>query len=531
MLAVAVLSAAVLSLLAVLAFLTLKSRSFRAFVMRNFASQKYLLHQTLPGPPVLPILGNFLNLLDTLETGENHLESQDRLEKYSKGGTSLIQQQTFGRMAVISGDAELCKMILAKGTRADRFQRLGWDMIEYGLFAMPSGDIWKAHRKGIQPGFGPSHLRHTFTVTNAVAKVLVDGIDSKLDASRVSQNTLILEMYGLLSSLTIDVLAQVAFSSDFGALPYILKNGKSAPEFEALGNIFDIIVRRAVIPKFLWTVFGVSERDTWEIRKLLHGYVRNLLSERVVKNGTKASGDLDVMDRLLATDENGKNRFSEKEIVDELIAFMLAGQETTANTMTWSLLELSRHPDLAEELEAEIDNIFDTLCSDDKLTLSDTNFDTFLAHAPKLDAFFKEVQRFHPVVAGIGRRLPDEVVTLAGHTIDNKKNVMFIVRIRGLHFNEQYWKDPKRFNPARWNNDPIVPGSFLPFADGPHNCIGKKMAVIEAMTVLAILIRNFRFKLVPGQHLRGKDAVTTGFRDGLKLEIERRRDLSKICEE
>ncbi|KAI8810557.1 hypothetical protein BJ742DRAFT_182499 [Cladochytrium replicatum] len=71
---------------------------------------------------------------------------------------------------------------------------------------MPSGDVWKAHRQWIQPGLGPSHLRHTFAVTNSVAKILVYGIDAKLDESKENGNLLVLDMFSLLSSLTVDVL-------------------------------------------------------------------------------------------------------------------------------------------------------------------------------------------------------------------------------------------------------------------------------------------------------------------------------------
>ncbi|KAI8805336.1 cytochrome P450 [Cladochytrium replicatum] len=506
-------------------YLSLSSRRFRGFMMRNFASTKFLLHPTLPGPPMLPYLGAFFSMLDMVETGELHIDFHERLTRYSESDKLLVQNNLFGKLTVVTGDVELTKVILAKGVRSNQLQSFGKDLIKYGLFAMPTDDIWKAHRKGIQPGFGPTHLRHTFKVTNVISGKLVQGIHSTLAAAATDGKPLILNMHDLFSCLTLDVLAQVAFSSDFGALSHMLDHGRYAPEFSYLGEIFPIITKRWAVPEILWKAFGIAESDAAVLRKHVHGYVQKLLADRIERNevgkSLMESRDLDVMDRLLSKDAAGTNRFSESEIVDELVAFMLAGHDTTANTMSWFLLEHSRNPELAEDLEDEIDVLFAALCVEDKLTLSETAFETLLSHSPRLDMFFNEVQRFHPVVQGVEREINEDSLVLGGHTIRPTPGTLFIASIRGLHFNEKYWKEPTKFEPSRWTEAP-VPGSFLPFADGPHNCIGKKMAVIEAMTVLAILIRHFRFKLVPGQHLRGKTAVTTGPRDGLLFEIETR---------
>ncbi|KAI8805338.1 cytochrome P450 [Cladochytrium replicatum] len=516
--------AAVVSL-AVFGFLSLRSRQFRRLVVGNFASASFLLHPTLPGPPVLPFVGFLFSMLDSMETGESHIDGHAELTRYSRDGVLLIQTTINGKLAVVTGDAELMKYILTKGYRPKRLQSFGMDMLKYGLFVMPTSDVWRAHRKGIQPGFGPSHLRHAFKVTNDLAKLLVQGISTKLVTAKKDGKPLILDMHKLLSCLTLDVLAQVAFSSDFGALAHMLEHGENVPAITYLGQIFSIIQKRVAVPKVLWKYAGIAESNTEELRENVHGYVQNLLSDRI-NSAKRTTGDeryweLDVMDRLLAKDEEGKSRFSNAEIVDELVAFMLAGQDTTANTMSWYLMEHARNPELAEDVEAEVDSLFSALCSDDRLTLSDTNFDTILGESPKFDMFFKEVQRFHPVVTGIVRELHEDKVTLAGHTVNASDGTLFFVRIRSLHFNEAHWKDPERFDPSRWT-EPPVPGAFLPFADGPHNCIGKKMAVIEAMTALAVLVHHFRFKLIPGQHLRGKTALTTGPRDGLFFEIESR---------
>ncbi|KAI8803415.1 cytochrome P450 [Cladochytrium replicatum] len=508
---------------------TFRSKRFRAWLTENFASTRYLHHPTLPGPPVLPFVGSFVSSLDALEASDAHLLNERVLVEHSKGGLLLIQNSFFGHTVIGTGDAEVAKLLLAKGKRTGGIQANAEDLCKYGLFLMPTDGVWRTHRKRLQPAFGPSHLRHAFSASNDVAIHLINGIKQQWKEEQAKGSSrLVLEVHRYLASWTIDVLSRVAFSSDFRALPYLFESGGISPAFKNLETLMDIVVKRNIIPKMVWGLAGISPAKVDLHRRQTHDHIENLLAQRLkmwdeVRNQLDAR-DLDVMDRLVARDEDGQERFSKREIVDELIAFMLAGQETTANTMTWFLLELSRHPEFASEIEQEVDEVWRLYSPNpDGPTLSGSSitFETLVSNCPKLDAFMKEVMRFHPVVTGVSRTLEDGEVVLAGHTIPVGPRTSFYVDIRAMHFNELYWKDPKTFNPRRWQDAP-VPGSFLPFADGPHICIGKKMAVIEAMTLMAILVRNFRFSLVPGQNLQGQTAITTGLRNGLFLEIEAR---------
>lgn len=106
------------------------------------------------------------------------------------------------------------------------------------------------------------------------------------------------------------------------------------------------------------------------------------------------------------------------------------------------------------------------------------------------------------------------------------KDTSVQVNVRYIHRDNKYWKkkDADAFRPERWLNDELttdVP-CFLPFGDGPMNCIGQKIALTEIKTVLAVLVRKWRFELVEGQELEPVQTITTGLKDGLFVRVEAR---------
>ncbi|KAI9203846.1 cytochrome P450 [Polychytrium aggregatum] len=103
--------------------------------------------------------------------------------------------------------------------------------------------------------------------------------------------------------------------------------------------------------------------------------------------------------------------------------------------------------------------------------------------------------------------------------LNRKTNVVLVVS--HLHRNPKYWKDPNTFNPDRWS-EPIVPGSFLPFGDGPMNCIGQKMANIETKVFLIRTLQRYNLKLLDPSQLRIIFSATQGYKDGVDVLVERR---------
>ncbi|KAJ3332167.1 hypothetical protein HDU91_003159 [Kappamyces sp. JEL0680] len=135
-----------------------------------------------------------------------------------------------------------------------------------------------------------------------------------------------------------------------------------------------------------------------------------------------------------------------------------------------------------------------------------------------LDNLLRETQRLHSIVGAVGRTAAQDVTVMGK---EFPKGTRFQIYIRAIHTNPKYYKDPESFLPDRWN-EPQVPGAFLPFGDGPHNCIGRKLAEIEFKVVLFQLVKKYKFALAPGAKIEYFTTITHGLKDGLEVLVQKR---------
>ncbi|KAJ3116731.1 Cytochrome P450 4d2, partial [Physocladia obscura] len=134
-----------------------------------------------------------------------------------------------------------------------------------------------------------------------------------------------------------------------------------------------------------------------------------------------------------------------------------------------------------------------------------------------LDQVVKEAQRLHAVVPIVSRSVKNDVEH-DGYIIP--ANAILVLSIRGVQLDPKFWKNPEIFDPERWE-DPssIAANSFLPFGEGPHNCIGQKMAVIEMKIILINLLSRFTLELIEDQEINFINTITLGLKNGLKLKV------------
>jgi cytochrome P450 len=131
----------------------------------------------------------------------------------------------------------------------------------------------------------------------------------------------------------------------------------------------------------------------------------------------------------------------------------------------------------------------------------------------------KETFRLTSVVQFLQRR-PAEDVTILGHVIP--KGTAILLTVQNLHTDAKYWKDPQVFNPERFADLTITPGMYIPFGDGPHNCIGQKMAMIEMKILVIEILRKFHVAMAPGKPVQLLTSITHGPKHGLCLDLKLR---------
>ncbi|MCU6709524.1 cytochrome P450 [Paenibacillus sp. J5C_2022] len=210
----------------------------------------------------------------------------------------------------------------------------------------------------------------------------------------------------------------------------------------------------------------------------LHADICAIIAEK------QRTPETDVLSTLIhAHDEDG-SRLTEAELIGHSFTLFVAGHETTANALTWSLFLLSQHPEtlyqLTEELEGALGGDVTTLAKVMKL--------------PVLEGVVKESLRLLPP-AGIGTRRTAAPCALGTYDIPENTNVFFSQMI--THRIPDLYREPDRFRPERWQTIKPTPYEFLPFSAGMHMCIGWNFAMQEMKLVLAVLLQHYRFSVVP----------------------------------
>jgi len=220
----------------------------------------------------------------------------------------------------------------------------------------------------------------------------------------------------------------------------------------------------------------------------------------------------DILTLLLkAQDPETGQPMSEEEVRANIITFIAAGHETTANTISWSLFLLSQSPHWQERVVAEAEREIDSSVEGLAERLVETR------------AVIEEAMRLYPPLAAISRAAiaADE---LGGRHIE--PGSMVVIAPYVLHRHRLLWERPDEFDPNRFlgpARDRIDRFAYLPFGVGPRICIGSAFALQEATLVVATVMKHFRLQPVPGRRVWPVLRVTLRPDGGLPMVVRRRR--------
>ena len=202
------------------------------------------------------------------------------------------------------------------------------------------------------------------------------------------------------------------------------------------------------------------------------------------------SGRKDLLDLMMhATDETtteGVSRLSDEEVVAQSVVFLLAGYETSSNTLAFTLYYLVVNPEMQEKLRTQIREALETNAKKGCLYDIVKNIDY-------LDCVIKESQRLCPPAVHVNRECHEDF-DLSGIHIPAGSEV--VIPIYALHHDSDAWEDPEKFDPERFRGsrkDTNHPFQFLPFGGGPRNCIGMRFALLEIKIALVKILSKYKF--------------------------------------
>lgn len=261
----------------------------------------------------------------------------------------------------------------------------------------------------------------------------------------------------------------------------------------------------------------------WRLQRVPIGPVRNLrrgrealhgLVNRVIAQRRSSSDDAGDLLSVLIHDQS-PDRLTDTEIRDHAVTLLLAGHETTANTLAFALNLLAGAPEIERRVQAEVDEV---------LGSAGSPVPADAARLPLCRAVVSETLRLYPPAWTMGREAVAEY-RVAGDVIEPGDLALLSQWV--THRDPRWWPDPDRFVPDRWldNSQKVRPRwAYFPFGGGRRRCIGEGFAWTEAVLALAIIVHRWRLHRLPGRQLRLDPLITLRPKGGLWLRPEPRQE-------
>ncbi|GIL65093.1 hypothetical protein Vafri_18867 [Volvox africanus] len=434
-----------------------------------------------------------------------------------------IFRLSFGpKSFVIISDPAYAKQILM--TNADKYSKgLLSEILDFvmGTGLIPAdGEVWKARRRAVVPAL---HRKYVASMVHMFGDCTLHGT-STLDRVVASGESIDMENY--FSRLALDIIGKAVFNYDFDSLTH------DDPVIQAVYTVLREAEHRSTAPLAYWNIPGVNvlvprQRRCQEALKIvnttLDGLIykcKQLVDEEDMEFGDEFLSDRDpsILHFLVASGDE----ISSKQLRDDLMTLLIAGHETTAAVLTWTLYTLAAHPEATEAIRREVDEVL----GDRTPTVEDIKSLRFTTRV------INEAMRLYPQPPVLIRRALqddkfDQYVVPAGSDL--------FISVWNLHRSPTLWDDPERFKPERFGPlDGPIPNeitenfSYLPFGGGRRKCIGDQFALFEALVALAMLLRRYDFVLDTSKPPVG---MTTGATihttSGLHMHVKKR-DLSGL---
>ena len=355
------------------------------------------------------------------------------------------------------------------------------------------GDHWRWQRRAAAPAFAARNIDALTPVMTRAAEAAVARIAAAVGRRAINA---VDEMVGA----TFDVIADVTLSDREGI--------DRAEVGAALDTYIDSAAR--ISPLDLLGLPGWVPRPARQaaVRELAH--LRGGMEAAIARRAAEGPRPVpDLMDLLLAaTDPETGRRMTLDELRENLLTFIVAGHETTALTLAWSLYLCAFDPEVQARARTEAQAVLGGRAAG----AGD------LDRLPYVRQVVEEALRLYPP-GGFLSRTAQTADRLAGTGV--RKGDTVIIPVYGLHRHRRLWDEPDAFRPDRWaDRAGIDRYQYLPFGDGPRICIGARFAMQEAVIILATLLARFRFRAVPGRSPRPVMILTLRPEGGVWLEVE-----------
>jgi len=357
-----------------------------------------------------------------------------------------------------------------------------------------NGEVWKRQRRIIDPAFEGGRLRETFAAMWEASEAAAARLDGQTGHE--------IEIEEECSHAAADVIFRTLFS-----LPIEHHLARDVfEEFKTYQRSQPILNLAALIPLPRWMP-RIFRRDTTRSAARIRSLITQLTEARAAQIAAGTAPD-DLATKIMTTaDPVTGETFTTGEMVDQVAIFFLAGHETSASTLAWSLYLMAIFPEWQERLAVEAQ------------VLETCDFSVMSKLRLSRDVFRETLRLYPPVPMMVRENACPEVFRERGIRTGSQ----LVISPWHLHRHTRLWDNPDGFHPDRWqteNGKQCQREAFIPFSAGARVCPGAGFAMIEGPLILSRILRDYRVSAgpvpVPVAHL------TVRARDGIRLTLTRR---------
>jgi cytochrome P450 len=438
----------------------------------------------IPGPAGHPLLGN-LNAM-----------RQDFLQflvaTTREFGTVTQVRAGPSRMILLANPEDIAEVLVKQAdvfhkTRSTK--KLLAPLLGDGLITLEH-DRHRQHRRMMQPAF---HTRQVQHYTDSILRLTQTWIQQRTTGET-------LDIVPALATFMLNIVIETFFSAT------LAETEQERIALQTFSKALDLRVRSPIpLPRWLPTEHN---RILNHAIATLNNVVYRLIAERRQQPGTR----YDLLGGLLTEQDAENGQFlSDTEIRDEIATIFFAGYETTTTTLSWLIYLLATHPHVREQLQAEI-----TQTLNGNAPTSET-----LKAMPFLQQVIKEALRLYPA-AWLFDREPIQAVTIGGYNIAAGQTIFISPYVVQRH--PDYFAAPDDFLPGRFTPEfekHLPRFAYFPFGGGPRICIGQPFAQHTIALILATLLPQLTWDILPNQVIRPAAAATLVPANGIHLRIQR----------
>jgi cytochrome P450 len=410
------------------------------------------------------------------------------LERWANKYGTLYTFKMGTKQVVAIADPDLIHRVLRQ--RPETYRRLSTvapvftEMGLNGVFSA-EGEQWYRQRRVAMHALNTSHLRRFFpTLAKVTARL-------KARWDRAAATGRAVEVQQDLICFAVDVTTELAFGYDINTLE---EAGGSLQQH--LEKIMPMVNRRVFAPFPYWHFVKLpADRVLDEALAALHNIIADLIAQsriRLAHNTELATGPSNFLEAMLMAHDEEERLFSEEEIAGNVLTMLVAGEDTTANTMTWMAHFMTEYPEVQQRMQREVDEVLEKA--------------PMLQHFPDHERLIYVEAMAHETLRlkSVGPLLFQETnqpVDLDGMHLPADTIVALLTRSGGLQDNA--FIEAEQFRPERWLALPEGvqhehnPSAMMPFGSGPRFCPGRSLALLEIKAVMAMLCRNFSISRTP----------------------------------